>query len=69
MTIMLDQVGRLLRGERSAHAAGCVVCRRPIRRDEHSMTVRGSVQAHQRCATYRMRQVNGGVRRAGYPPR
>ena len=69
MTIVLDRIGRLLRREQFGQRAGCIVCRRPIRHDERRMTVRGSVQVHQRCATYRMRQVNSGHGRIGYPPR
>lgn len=69
MTIVLDQVGRLLRGDHAGGRPSCIVCRRPIRDDERSMTVRGSVQVHQRCATYRMRQVDSSAGRAGYPPR
>lgn len=69
MTIVLDQMGRLLAPYRSASDSTCIVCKRPIRADERSMTVRGSVQVHQRCATYRMRQVDAGAGRLGYPPR
>jgi hypothetical protein len=69
MTVVLDQVGRLLRGAQLTERPRCIVCRCPIHDDERSMTVRGSVQVHRRCATYRMRQVDSGVRRVGYPPR
>ncbi len=69
MTIGLDQVGRLMRGAQLAKRPECIVCRHPIHGDEPSMTVRGSVEVHRRCATYRMRQVDSGTGRAGYPPR
>ena len=69
MTIVLDQVGRILGANRSADRSTCIICKRPIRPEERSMTVRGSVQVHQRCATYRMRQVDAGGARLGYPPR
>jgi hypothetical protein len=69
MAIMLDQVSRMLRVSRPSDRASCIVCRRPIGDGERRMTVRGSVQVHHRCATYRMRQIDSGVRRVGYPPR
>jgi hypothetical protein len=69
MTIVLDQMGRILGARRSAGHSNCIVCKRPIRAQEPRMTVRGSVQVHQGCATYRMRQVDAGGGRIGYPPR
>jgi len=69
MTIVLDQVERLLAASRSTDHPACIVCKRPIRAGDRHMTVRGTVQVHQRCATYRMRQVDAGAARVGYPPR
>ncbi len=69
MTNVLDRVERLLAASRSTDAPACIVCKRPIRAGDRHMTVRGTVQVHQRCATYRMRQVGPGAARAGYPPR
>lgn len=69
MTIVLDQVSRYLRSARLGDSPSCIVCRRPIRDGERRMTVRGAVQVHQRCATYRMRHVDTRVARVGYPPR
>lgn len=69
MTIMLDQVSRMLRAAHAADRPSCIVCRQPIRDGERRMTVRGAVQVHHRCATYRMRQIDSGPGRVGYPPR
>ncbi|MGI8804576.1 MAG: hypothetical protein ACR2IN_02570 [Thermoleophilaceae bacterium] len=69
MTNVLDRVERLLAASRSTDVPACIVCRRPIRAGDRRMTVRGTVQVHQLCATYRMRQVDAGATRAGYPPR
>ena len=69
MTNVIERVERLLAASRSTDAAACIVCRRPIHARDRRMTVRGTVQVHRRCATYRMRQVDAGAGRAGYPPR
>jgi hypothetical protein len=57
MTV-IDRVERMLAASRTPDAP-CIVCKRPIRAGEPRMTVRGTLSVHQRCATYRMRQVAG----------
>lgn len=69
MTNVIDRVERLLAASRSTDVPACIVCKQAIRADDRHMTVRGTVMVHQRCATYRMRQVGAGAARAGYPPR
>jgi hypothetical protein len=69
MAIVRDQLSRLLRRESLEPHTECIVCRRPIKSRDRRMTVRGSVQVHQGCATYRMRQVTSDAGRAGHPPR
>jgi hypothetical protein len=58
MTV-LDRVERMLAASRAPESPPCIVCKQPIRAGEPRMTVRGTLSVHQRCATYRMRQVAG----------
>lgn len=69
MTLVLDQLGRLLGIPRRDGPSRCMVCNRPIQAGQRSMTIRGSVEVHQGCATYRMRRADAAPRRLGYPPR
>jgi hypothetical protein len=68
VTELTERVGRLLGSYRAARG-GCVVCRGEIRAGEERLHLRGGLEVHRRCATYRMRQTRTGVGRLGYPPR
>jgi hypothetical protein len=47
----------------------CLVCHGRISDRDRQLRLRGNAFVHQHCATYRMRQVESGAGRLGYPPR
>jgi hypothetical protein len=67
VTELTERVGRLLGSYRAR--GSCLVCRGEIRAGEERLRLRGGLEVHRRCATYRMRQTRTGVGRLGYPPR
>jgi hypothetical protein len=65
VTELVERVSRMLGASRRR----CLVCHGDIRSGEERLRLRGGIEVHRRCATYRMRQTRTGVRRLGYPPR
>ena len=47
----------------------CLVCNRPVARDDEPLRLRGGTIVHRECATYDMRRRRVGGDRLGYPPR
>jgi hypothetical protein len=57
MQTPLGLITRLTRPGRPGPAIGrCAVCQKDIAAGDASITIRGNVHVHRRCATYRMRQ-------------